>query len=124
MVCFFGIILIDYLWVISALMAVKLTYLFPFFFFFFLLLSCGVISKLRNVDSGADESKYSTLIDCVCHWGQVGHIMELAGDWLSDMLTPRKVCIHQGVIRIHKFIVLFFFLKKELLQCYVFLLQN
>lgn len=109
---FIGIILIDYLWVISALMAVKLTYLFPFlfiYFFSFLLLSCGVISKLRNVDSGADESKYSTLIDCVCHWGQVGHIMELACDWLSDVLTPRKVCIRQGIIRIHKFIVLFFF---------------
>ncbi|XP_040404512.1 condensin-2 complex subunit G2 [Cygnus olor] len=52
--------------------------------------SCGVISKLRNIDSGADQSKYSTLIDCMCHWGQVGRIMELACDWLSDVLTPRK----------------------------------
>ncbi|NXY81823.1 CNDG2 protein, partial [Alcedo cyanopectus] len=52
--------------------------------------SCGVISRLRNIDMGADQSKYSTLIDCVCRWGQVGHIMELACDWLSDKLTPRK----------------------------------
>ncbi|NXN31267.1 CNDG2 protein, partial [Nycticryphes semicollaris] len=52
--------------------------------------SCGVISRLRNIDNGADQSKYSTLIDCMCRWGQVGHIMELACDWLSDMLTPRK----------------------------------
>ncbi|NWH59852.1 CNDG2 protein, partial [Geococcyx californianus] len=52
--------------------------------------SCGVISRLRNIDNGADQSKYSTLIDCMCRWGQVGHIMELAYDWLSDMLTPRK----------------------------------
>ncbi|XP_032865632.2 condensin-2 complex subunit G2 isoform X2 [Tyto alba] len=52
--------------------------------------SCGVISKLRNLDSGADQSKYSTLIDCMCRWGQVGHIIELACDWLSDTLTPRK----------------------------------
>ncbi|NXG17944.1 CNDG2 protein, partial [Grallaria varia] len=52
--------------------------------------SCGVISRLRNIESGADQSKYSTLIDCVCRWGQVGHIMELASDWLSDTLTPRK----------------------------------
>ncbi|NXF00537.1 CNDG2 protein, partial [Smithornis capensis] len=52
--------------------------------------SCGVISRLRNIDSGADQSKYSTLIDCICRWDQVGHIMELACDWLSDTLTPRK----------------------------------
>ncbi|NWV79923.1 CNDG2 protein, partial [Dasyornis broadbenti] len=52
--------------------------------------SCGVISRLRNIDSGADQSKYSTLIDCLCRWGQVGHIMELACDWLSDTLTPIK----------------------------------
>ncbi|XP_065522861.1 condensin-2 complex subunit G2 [Lathamus discolor] len=52
--------------------------------------SCGVISRLRNIDNGADESKYSTLIDCMCRWGQVGHIMELVCDWLSDTLTRRK----------------------------------
>ncbi|XP_027542783.1 condensin-2 complex subunit G2 isoform X2 [Neopelma chrysocephalum] len=52
--------------------------------------SRGVISRLRNINSGADQSKYSTLIDCMCRWGQVGHIMELACDWLSDTLTPRK----------------------------------
>ncbi|NWI19467.1 CNDG2 protein, partial [Crypturellus soui] len=52
--------------------------------------SCGVISKLRNLDNGAGESKYSTLIDCMCRWGQVGHVMELACDWLADALTPRK----------------------------------
>ncbi|NWV57020.1 CNDG2 protein, partial [Daphoenositta chrysoptera] len=52
--------------------------------------SCGVISRLRNIDSGADKSKYSTLIDCLCRWGQVGHVMELACDWLSDTLTPVK----------------------------------
>ncbi|NXB01274.1 CNDG2 protein, partial [Cnemophilus loriae] len=52
--------------------------------------SCGVVSKLRNIDNGADQSKYSTLIDCLCRWGQVGHILELACDWLSDTLTPKK----------------------------------
>ncbi|NXM69201.1 CNDG2 protein, partial [Serilophus lunatus] len=52
--------------------------------------SSSVISRLRNIDNGVDQSKYSTLIDCLCRWGQVGHIMELACDWLSDTLTPRK----------------------------------
>uniref|UniRef100_A0A8C6ZPP3 Condensin-2 complex subunit G2 n=1 Tax=Nothoprocta perdicaria TaxID=30464 RepID=A0A8C6ZPP3_NOTPE len=55
--------------------------------------SCSVISKLRNLDNGAGESKYSTLIDCICRWGQVGHIMELACDWFTK--TPeRRVRIH------------------------------
>ncbi|POI35559.1 hypothetical protein CIB84_000689, partial [Bambusicola thoracicus] len=64
--------------------------------------SCGVISKLRNIDSGADQSKYSTLIDCMCRWGRVGHVLELACDWLSDMLTPRKnVKTSERRVRIH-----------------------
>ncbi|NXY67458.1 CNDG2 protein, partial [Glareola pratincola] len=64
--------------------------------------SCGVISRLRNIDNGADQSKYSTLIDCMCRWGQVGHIMELACDWLSDKLTPRKsVKTTERRVRIH-----------------------
>uniref|UniRef100_A0A8B9F4M7 Non-SMC condensin II complex subunit G2 n=1 Tax=Amazona collaria TaxID=241587 RepID=A0A8B9F4M7_9PSIT len=57
------------------------------------LLSCGVISRLRNIDNGADESKYSTLIDCMCRWGQVGHIMELVCDWLAKT-SERRVRIH------------------------------
>ncbi|NXR15571.1 CNDG2 protein, partial [Semnornis frantzii] len=52
--------------------------------------SCGMISRLRNINSGADQSKYSMLIDCMCCWGQVGHVLELACDWLSDLLAPRK----------------------------------
>ncbi|NXX40593.1 CNDG2 protein, partial [Tricholaema leucomelas] len=52
--------------------------------------SCGMISRLRNINSGADQSKYSMLIDCMCRWGQVGHVLELACDWLSDSLNPRK----------------------------------
>ncbi|XP_010288729.1 PREDICTED: condensin-2 complex subunit G2, partial [Phaethon lepturus] len=64
--------------------------------------SCGVISRLRNIDSGADQSKYSTLIDCMCRWGQVGHVMELAWDWLSDTLTPRKsIKTSERRVRIH-----------------------
>ncbi|NXQ31294.1 CNDG2 protein, partial [Alaudala cheleensis] len=52
--------------------------------------SCGVVSRLRNFDSGADQSKYCILIDCLCRWGQVGHILELACDWLCDSLSPAK----------------------------------
>lgn len=78
-------------------MGVMVMYVFVCF-----LLSRGVVSKLRNIDSGADQSKYSILIDCLCRWGQVGHIMELACDWLCDSLTPTKVCIYlgQGVLEL------------------------
>ncbi|XP_019386175.1 PREDICTED: condensin-2 complex subunit G2 [Crocodylus porosus] len=58
--------------------------------------SCGVISKLRNLQKGADENKYSTLIDCLCRWGQVGHVVELICDWISDELTPRKSITASG----------------------------
>ncbi|PKK32061.1 non-SMC condensin II complex, subunit G2 [Columba livia] len=64
--------------------------------------SCSVISRLRNTDNGADQSKYSTLIDCLCRWGQVGHIMELACDWLSDTLTSGKsIKKSERRVRIH-----------------------
>ncbi|NWT68897.1 CNDG2 protein, partial [Prunella himalayana] len=64
--------------------------------------SCGVVSRLRNIDSGADQNKYSILIDCLCRWGQVGHIMELACDWLSDSLSPTKNTKTSGRrVRIH-----------------------
>ncbi|NXO36967.1 CNDG2 protein, partial [Locustella ochotensis] len=64
--------------------------------------SCGVVSRLRNIESGADQSKYSLLIDCLCRWGQVGHIMELACDWLCDSLTPKKnTTTSKRRVRIH-----------------------
>ncbi|XP_010129560.1 PREDICTED: condensin-2 complex subunit G2-like, partial [Buceros rhinoceros silvestris] len=64
--------------------------------------SCSVISRLRNIDNGAHQSKYSILIDCMCRWGQVGHVMELACDWLSDTLTPRKnIKTSERRVRIH-----------------------
>uniref|UniRef100_A0A663DVN4 Non-SMC condensin II complex subunit G2 n=1 Tax=Aquila chrysaetos chrysaetos TaxID=223781 RepID=A0A663DVN4_AQUCH len=55
--------------------------------------SCGVISRLRNIDNGADRSKYSPLIDCMCRWGQVGHVLELACDWFIKT-SERRVRIH------------------------------
>ncbi|XP_075683522.1 condensin-2 complex subunit G2 [Rhinoderma darwinii] len=52
--------------------------------------SCSVLSKLRNLHDGAEENKYSTLIDCLCRWGQVGHILELINDWLSETFPEKK----------------------------------
>ncbi|XP_040288770.1 condensin-2 complex subunit G2 [Bufo bufo] len=52
--------------------------------------SCSVLSKLRNLHNGAEENKYATLIDCLCRWGQVGHILELINDWLSETFPDKK----------------------------------
>ncbi|XP_042783193.1 condensin-2 complex subunit G2 isoform X4 [Panthera leo] len=63
--------------------------------------SCGVISTLRNQEEGEADKRYCTLLDCLCSWGQVGHILELVCDWLpeqpqskSNSASNRKVQIH------------------------------
>lgn len=54
--------------------------------------SCGVVSKLKNLESGATENKYSSLLDCLCRWGKVGHILELICDWMTAEPVGREVC--------------------------------
>ncbi|XP_071768198.2 condensin-2 complex subunit G2 [Centroberyx gerrardi] len=51
--------------------------------------SCGVLSRLRRMEPGAVPTQYSQLLDCLCGWGQVGDILELATDWLTEAL-PKK----------------------------------
>ncbi|XP_016052423.1 PREDICTED: condensin-2 complex subunit G2 isoform X2 [Miniopterus natalensis] len=52
--------------------------------------SCSVISTLRNQEEGAGDRSYCTLLDCLCSWGQVGHILELVCDWLPEEPPQRK----------------------------------
>ncbi|XP_034821262.1 condensin-2 complex subunit G2 isoform X3 [Pan paniscus] len=64
--------------------------------------SCGVISTLRSREEGAVDKSYCTLLDCLCSWGQVGHILELVDNWLptehaqakSNTASKRRVQIH------------------------------
>nr|XP_045016633.1 condensin-2 complex subunit G2 [Jaculus jaculus]XP_045016634.1 condensin-2 complex subunit G2 [Jaculus jaculus] len=64
--------------------------------------SCGVISVLRNHEESTAGSSYCTLLDCLCSWGQMGHVLELIDDWLpveppqdkSNLSCKRKVQIH------------------------------
>nr|KAF6271979.1 non-SMC condensin II complex subunit G2 [Pipistrellus kuhlii] len=64
--------------------------------------SCGVISTLRNQEQGAADRSYCTLLDCLCSWGHVGHVLELVCDWLpeeppqgkTNSASKRKVQIH------------------------------
>lgn len=55
--------------------------------------SCGVISALRNQEESVTGRSYCTLLDCLCSWGKVGHVLELIVDWLPTMPPPTKVCI-------------------------------
>uniref|UniRef100_A0A3B3BD34 Non-SMC condensin II complex, subunit G2 n=1 Tax=Oryzias melastigma TaxID=30732 RepID=A0A3B3BD34_ORYME len=67
--------------------------------------SCGVLSRLRKMDSGASPAQYSQLLDCICSWGQAADILELITDWLSASLpkqagkeaSRRKVRIQESV---------------------------
>uniref|UniRef100_A0A3P8N6D9 Non-SMC condensin II complex, subunit G2 n=1 Tax=Astatotilapia calliptera TaxID=8154 RepID=A0A3P8N6D9_ASTCA len=68
--------------------------------------SCGVMSRLRRMDSGAAPAQYSQLLDCLCSWGQAADILELITDWLTESLpkkvldkatSGRKVCIMETV---------------------------
>uniref|UniRef100_A0A8C5WZI8 Non-SMC condensin II complex subunit G2 n=1 Tax=Laticauda laticaudata TaxID=8630 RepID=A0A8C5WZI8_LATLA len=52
--------------------------------------SCGVISKLKKMENGVIEKKYSTLLDCLCRWGKLGHILELICDWITAESRNRE----------------------------------
>ncbi|KAK7881759.1 hypothetical protein WMY93_030168 [Mugilogobius chulae] len=49
--------------------------------------NCGVLSKLRRMESGAVPKQYSQLLGCLCSWGQAAEIVELISDWLSEPLS-------------------------------------
>lgn len=67
--------------------------------------SCGVLSKLRRMETGAEPKQYSQLLDCLCSWGQAGEILEVINDWLFEALpkegekaaSKRKVRIQETV---------------------------
>ncbi|XP_026957162.1 condensin-2 complex subunit G2 isoform X6 [Sagmatias obliquidens] len=52
--------------------------------------SCGVISTLRNQEEGTADKSYCILLDCLCSWGQVGHILELVCDSLPEEQPQSK----------------------------------
>lgn len=53
--------------------------------------SCGVISTLRNLEEGTADRTYCILLDCLCSWGHVGHVLELVCDWLPEEAPQSKV---------------------------------
>lgn len=52
--------------------------------------SCSVISTLRSQEESSVEKSYYTLLDCLCSWGQVGHILELLDDWLPGAAADQE----------------------------------
>ncbi|KAM4718590.1 LOW QUALITY PROTEIN: condensin-2 complex subunit G2 [Anableps anableps] len=67
--------------------------------------SCGVLSRLRRMDSGAAPAQFSQLLDCICSWGQAADVLELVSDWLGESIPKqgekatksRKVRIQETV---------------------------
>lgn len=59
--------------------------------------SCGVLPRLRKLESGASVSQYSQILDCLCSWGQASHILELITDWLTEALD--KTSAHDSTAR-------------------------
>lgn len=53
--------------------------------------SCGVLSRLRRLDSGANPAQFSQLLDCICSWGQASDVLELITDWLTESLPKQGV---------------------------------
>lgn len=50
-----------------------------------------MVSTLRNQEEGAADRTYCILLDCLCSWGHVGHILELVCDWLPEEPPQSKV---------------------------------
>ncbi|KAL1006796.1 hypothetical protein UPYG_G00077220 [Umbra pygmaea] len=48
--------------------------------------SCSVLSRLKRLEAGTQQSQYSQMMECLCSWGQAGHLLELITDWLSEAL--------------------------------------
>lgn len=46
-----------------------------------------VSAQLRRLNSGSAVSLYSQLIECMCGWGQVNQVLDLAVQWLTEA-TP------------------------------------
>lgn len=54
-------------------------------------LSCDVTSMLRTQEEGSTNQTYCMLLDCLCSWGHIGHVLELLLDWLPQGQPPNKV---------------------------------
>ncbi|XP_053715886.1 condensin-2 complex subunit G2 [Synchiropus splendidus] len=58
--------------------------------------SCGVLSKLRKMDSSVSVQQYSQLLDCLCAWGQAAVLLELVTDWLTNGLPKNGDTVNVG----------------------------
>lgn len=55
--------------------------------------SCGVLSRLRKMESGAVPKQYTQLLECMCSWGQAANILELITEWLTEALPKQAVSL-------------------------------
>ncbi|XP_026536708.1 condensin-2 complex subunit G2 [Notechis scutatus] len=64
--------------------------------------SYGVISKLKKMENGVIEKKYSILLDCLCRWGKLGDILELICDWITAESRNRETNKTQRRVQIQE----------------------
>ncbi|XP_078720905.1 condensin-2 complex subunit G2 [Lampetra fluviatilis] len=62
--------------------------------------SGSVLSRLRAFELGVDDMDFTPLLDCMCCWGQAGHILELITEWLSANLGQKSPQTRVNRVRI------------------------
>lgn len=62
--------------------------------------SGSVLSRLRAFELGVDDMDFTPLLDCMCCWGQAGHILELITEWLSANLGKKSPQTRVNRVRI------------------------
>ncbi|XP_076437433.1 condensin-2 complex subunit G2-like [Babylonia areolata] len=51
-------------------------------------ISRGCLTKLRTMPECSTEGDYAEILEAVCLWDMVPHLLQLLSDWLEDSLTP------------------------------------
>ncbi|MBW04718.1 Condensin-2 complex subunit G2, partial [Eschrichtius robustus] len=54
------------------------------------LMPASAVPTFRNQEEGTADKSYCILLDCLCSWGQVGHILELVCDSLPEEQPQSK----------------------------------
>uniref|UniRef100_UPI00358DFE9C condensin-2 complex subunit G2 n=1 Tax=Myxine glutinosa TaxID=7769 RepID=UPI00358DFE9C len=63
--------------------------------------SCGVVSRLRGFSVNENPTCYGPLLECLCGWNHVGHLLDLVTDWLNACCTEQKSEMRGRRVRIN-----------------------
>uniref|UniRef100_A0A8C4R5E4 Condensin-2 complex subunit G2 n=1 Tax=Eptatretus burgeri TaxID=7764 RepID=A0A8C4R5E4_EPTBU len=63
--------------------------------------SCGVVSRLRGFTVNDNPTCYGPLLECLCAWNHVGHLLDLVTDWLNASCIEQKSQMSGRCVRIN-----------------------